>query len=77
MIPDAFHFHDRYAELKMPAVIIAGENDRIVDIDTQSARLHRDVKQSKLHRLPDSGHMVHQTATNLVMEAIEEVQRRP
>ena len=77
MIPDAFMLRGQYANLKMPVVIIAGENDRIVDIDTQSARLHRDVKQSKFHRLPDSGHMIHQTATNLVMEAIEEVQRRP
>ena len=78
MIPDAFHFHDRYAELKMPAVIIAGENDRIVDVETQSARLHDDVKQSKFHRVPDSGHMIHQTATDHVMGAIEEItQRRP
>jgi pimeloyl-ACP methyl ester carboxylesterase len=72
MIPDAFNFRNRYAEMKMPVVIIAGENDRIVDIDTQSARLHDDVKQSKFHRLPDSGHMIHQTATKQVMEAIEE-----
>jgi pimeloyl-ACP methyl ester carboxylesterase len=78
MIPDAFQFHDRYAELKMPVVIIAGENDRIVDIETQSARLHDDVKQSKFHRVPDSGHMIHQTATDHVMDAIEEItQRRP
>jgi len=25
MIPDAFHFDDKYGELKMPVVIIAGE----------------------------------------------------
>jgi pimeloyl-ACP methyl ester carboxylesterase len=72
MIPDAFHFRDRYAELKMPVVIIAGEEDRIVDIDTQSARLHGDITQSKFHRLPESGHMIHQTATNQVMKAIEQ-----
>jgi pimeloyl-ACP methyl ester carboxylesterase len=72
MIPDAFHFRDRYAELKMPVVIIAGEEDRIVDIDTQSARLHGDIPQSKFHRLLETGHMIHQTATNQVMNAIEE-----
>ena len=52
MIPDAFHFRDQYADLKMPVVIIAGEQDRLVDIDTQSARLHSDISQSRFHRVP-------------------------
>jgi pimeloyl-ACP methyl ester carboxylesterase len=73
MIPDAAQYRDRYAELKMPVVIVAGEQDRLVDIDTQSARLHGDISGSKLHRLKDSGHMIHQTATADVMSAIHEV----
>jgi pimeloyl-ACP methyl ester carboxylesterase len=73
MIPDAFHFEDQYGELKMPVVIIAGEGDRLIDIDKQSARLHSDVSQSAFHRLPDNGHMIHQTATGEVMAAINEV----
>jgi hypothetical protein len=48
MIPDAFHFEDRYADLKMPVVIIAGEDDRLIDIDKQSARLHADVSQKQV-----------------------------
>src|SRR4029450_11982655 len=72
MIPDAFAFRGDYATLKMPVVIIAGEEDRLIDIDKQSARLHRDVKQSMLHRIPGTGHMVHQTATERVMSAIDE-----
>ena len=75
MIPDAFHFDDKYGELKMPVVIIAGEGDRLIDIDNQSARLHSDVAQSAFHRLPDNGHMIHQTATDEVMAAIDEVAR--
>jgi pimeloyl-ACP methyl ester carboxylesterase len=73
MIPDAFHFRERYAELKMPVVIIAGAEDRLIDTESQSARLHVDVSQSKFHRVSGSGHMVHQTATNQVMDAIDEV----
>jgi pimeloyl-ACP methyl ester carboxylesterase len=46
MIPDALHFRDRYAELKMPVVIIAGEEDLLIDINSQSARLHVDVPQT-------------------------------
>ena len=73
MIPDAFHFRDQYANLKMPVVIVAGEEDRLVDIDAQSERLHRDVPQSRFHRVPGTGHMIHQTATGVVMSAIDEV----
>jgi pimeloyl-ACP methyl ester carboxylesterase len=73
MIPDAFHFEDKYAELKMPVVIIAGEDDRLIDIDKQSARLHSDVSQSAFHCVAQNGHMIHQTATGEVMAAINEV----
>jgi pimeloyl-ACP methyl ester carboxylesterase len=73
MIPDAFQFRDQYANMTMPLVIVAGEEDRLVDIDTQSERLHRDVPQSRFHRVPGTGHMIHQTATGVVMSAIDEV----
>ncbi|MGB8604718.1 alpha/beta fold hydrolase [Bradyrhizobium sp.] len=76
MIPDAFHFRDQYADLKMPVVIIAGEEDRLIDID-QSARLHSDVSQSTFHRVPRTGHMIHQTAPDQVMSAINEVAGAP
>jgi pimeloyl-ACP methyl ester carboxylesterase len=72
MIPDALASCAKYALLKMPIVIIAGEKDRIIDINKQSARLHRDISQSTLHRIPDVGHMVHQSATDAVMAAIDE-----
>jgi pimeloyl-ACP methyl ester carboxylesterase len=73
MIPDAFAARGHYADLKMPIVIIAGEDDRLIAIDDQSARLHDDIVQSTLHRVPGAGHMVHQTATRSVMAAIDEV----
>jgi pimeloyl-ACP methyl ester carboxylesterase len=77
MIPDAFHQRNQYANLKMPVVIIAGEQDRLIDIDTQSARLHSDVSQSRFHRVPGNGHMIQQTATDQVMSAIREVASGP
>jgi pimeloyl-ACP methyl ester carboxylesterase len=73
MIPDAFHFEERYANLKMPVVIIAGEEDHLIDTQKQSARLHSDVSQSAFHRIAGNGHMIHQTATGEVMAAINEV----
>ena len=48
---------------------------RLIDIEKQSARLHSEVAQSAFHRLPDNGHMIHQTATDEVMAAIDEVAR--
>ena len=56
----------------MPVVIIAGQDDRLIDIDHQSAELHRDVAQSTFHSVAGAGHMVHQTATKRVMAAINE-----
>jgi pimeloyl-ACP methyl ester carboxylesterase len=75
MIPDAFNVQDQYKTLKMPVSIVAGEGDRLIDIDQQSSRLHADVVQSTFHRVPGTGHMVHQTATGSVMSAIDEVAR--
>jgi pimeloyl-ACP methyl ester carboxylesterase len=73
MIPDAFMLRGQYADMKMPVVIIAGEEDKLIDIDSQSARLHCDVSQSSFHRLAGDGHMIQQTATDHVMAAITEV----
>jgi pimeloyl-ACP methyl ester carboxylesterase len=73
MLPDAFLLYGQYVDLKMPVVIIAGEKDRLVDIDSQSARLHSDVSQSSFHRIAGNGHMIQQTATDQVMSAISEV----
>ena len=57
----------------MPVVIIAGEDDRLIDIDKQSARLHSDVPQSAFHRAAGNGYIIHQTATSKVMAAVNEV----
>ena len=75
MIPDAFAYHRDYSLLTMPVVIIAGAKDRLIDIDEQSARLHGDIEQSTFHRVRGAGHMVHQTATERVMSAIDEAVR--
>jgi pimeloyl-ACP methyl ester carboxylesterase len=72
MIPAAFASSKTYEELAMPMIIIAGEDDRLIDIDQQSARLHDEVKQSKLHRVAGAGHMVQQSATSDLMAAIDE-----
>ena len=56
----------------MPTIILAGEDDRLIDINEQSVRLHDEVKQSKLHRIAGAGHMIQQSATADLMAAINE-----
>jgi pimeloyl-ACP methyl ester carboxylesterase len=72
LIPSASDLRAKYRELSMPVVIIAGESDRLVETAAQSARLHREVRDSTFHSVPGSGHMVHQTAMSAVMAAIDE-----
>jgi pimeloyl-ACP methyl ester carboxylesterase len=75
MIPDAFAQRHRYAEVKMPVAIVAGDGDKLIDIESQSARLHGDISQSSFRRIAGEGHMIQQTATDQVMSAISEVAR--
>jgi pimeloyl-ACP methyl ester carboxylesterase len=72
MIHAAFASSKTYSELALPTIILAGENDRLIDINKQSVRLHDEVKQSKLHRIAGAGHMIQQSATPDLMAAINE-----
>jgi pimeloyl-ACP methyl ester carboxylesterase len=73
MIPGASAARRTYADLKMPVAIVAGSEDRLVDIKAHSARLNGEVPQSSFRNVPGAGHMIHQTATGCVMSAIDEV----
>ena len=72
MIPAAVASSKTYDQLAMPTIILAGEDDRLIDINEQSGRLHDEVKQSKLHRIAGAGHMIQQSATRDLMAAVDE-----
>jgi pimeloyl-ACP methyl ester carboxylesterase len=76
MLPAALSHSSDYAALKMPVTIIAGADDRLIDTEEQSARLHRDVAQSDFGSLAGEGHMIQQTATASVMAAIQSTDAR-
>jgi pimeloyl-ACP methyl ester carboxylesterase len=76
MLPAALSHSSDYATLKMPVTIIAGADDRLIDTEEQSARLHRDVAQSDFGSLAGEGHMIQQTATASVMAAIQSTDAR-
>jgi len=74
MLPDALHHERQYQNLKMPLVIIAGADDRLIDTRRQSHRLHQELDHSVLHVVKSSGHMIHHSAPQSVIAAIGEVE---
>ena len=73
MVPAALMTRSQYAKLKMPVAIVAGDHDRLVDCESQSARLHSEITQSSFRKIADQGHMIHQSATEEVMSALREI----
>jgi pimeloyl-ACP methyl ester carboxylesterase len=72
MVPAAFGASKTYRGIEMPTIILGGEDDRLIDIDEHSARLHEELKQSLFHRIAGAGHMIQQSETSVVMAAIDE-----
>lgn len=59
-----------YPGLRVPLVIVAGIEDRVVPPAT-SERLHALVRHSELVRVPDAGHMPQFSAPDAVVAAVE------
>jgi pimeloyl-ACP methyl ester carboxylesterase len=62
-----------YGQVRAPVCLIAGSEDRIVDTDQHSARLHRELDTSTFLRVPRCGHMVHHAAPAEVAAAVAEI----
>jgi pimeloyl-ACP methyl ester carboxylesterase len=75
MMTDAAGLSARYGELSMPVAIVAGNGDKVVSAD-HAERLRGAVPDGTLRTVEGAGHMVHHVATDLVVEAIEEVVER-
>jgi pimeloyl-ACP methyl ester carboxylesterase len=71
MIVSAMTQQARYGELKLPIVIVAGDGDKMVNIDRQSRRFHDEIPQSELIVLPGVGHMAHHTAPDQIVAAVD------
>lgn len=75
MIPAAVRLGRRYARLSVPAVVVGGKGDLIVNTAWQAQALHRRLPGSRLHVIPGVGHMVHHIAPEAVLDAIDEAAR--
>jgi pimeloyl-ACP methyl ester carboxylesterase len=65
-----------YTSLTLPVTIIAGEGDRIADLERQAVRLHREIAGSELRTQSGVGHMFHYAAPHVVVQAIEDTAAR-
>lgn len=61
----------RYSDIEMPAVIVTGSADLLLEPKKHAYRLHQTIKNSKLVVLPATGHQLPQTRPDAVIEAIE------
>jgi pimeloyl-ACP methyl ester carboxylesterase len=73
MIPAAAALAPRWPELKMPVAIVAGSGDEMVTTASQSQLLHEALPASVFDAVAGAGHMVHHSATNRVLAAIDRV----
>ena len=76
MIPQAARLLREQAALRVPVAIVAGSKDRLLSTAWHSTRLHRRVPGSTLHVVPEAGHMVHHTAPDAVVTALDELAER-
>jgi pimeloyl-ACP methyl ester carboxylesterase len=76
MVPAVTQLQRRYAELRMPVLLMAGENDRVVSPESHTAQLHRALPDSELNLLPDVGHMMQHLAQQDIANAVGDLAAR-
>jgi pimeloyl-ACP methyl ester carboxylesterase len=72
MVTAAAALRRRHAELQVPAVLVAGAQDRHLSTRWQSGRLHDRLDRSWLRIVEGTGHMVHHVAPGQAMAAIDQ-----
>jgi pimeloyl-ACP methyl ester carboxylesterase len=71
LIPSAMRLQRLYHALEVPAVIVAGAQDRYVDPVRHSVELARRIPRGELLLSPRAGHMVHHIDPRRALQAIE------
>jgi pimeloyl-ACP methyl ester carboxylesterase len=76
MIPSAAALCSRYGEIEQPTILLAGDEDRVVDLGRQAERMVQSLPDAELRVLPGLGHMAHYFETRAVAEAVRDVAAR-
>jgi pimeloyl-ACP methyl ester carboxylesterase len=74
MVPTVAGLQHHYRELSLPVAILAGAEDHFVDTGRQSGELHRVLPHSWFRTVPGAGHMVHHTAPEAALAAVDAAQ---
>jgi pimeloyl-ACP methyl ester carboxylesterase len=74
MIPGALGLRRRYADLRMPVMIAAGDGDKVV-WKRSAERLHAAIPGSALRIVEGAGHMIHHSEPEQIVEAIQLIAR--
>lgn len=72
LLPSVLALRKQYRGLQVPAVLVAGAQDRLLGTRWHSARLHDRLDRSWLRIVEGAGHMVHHTAPGQVMAGIDQ-----
>jgi hypothetical protein len=62
-----------YGEIDVPVIILAGSSDQMVDVEGNVRRLAEALANGRLVLLEGTGHKLHHTHSDVVMDAIDEV----
>jgi pimeloyl-ACP methyl ester carboxylesterase len=63
----------RYGEIDVPVIILAGSSDQMVDVEGNVRALGQALTNRKLVLVEDTGHKLHHTHSDVVMDAIDRV----
>ncbi len=77
MISAAAAMQPRYREMRLPLVLMAGTEDRVVTPAMHSLRLATELTGAALRLVPGVGHMLHHADPDAVVAAVAEVSRPP
>lgn len=73
MIPAAVELSQHYAQIAVPAIVMAGEGDLIAHKNKHSERLVTEIAGSELRIVPGQGHLFHYAVPQQVVAAIDDV----
>ena len=67
---------DQYGEIELPVAILTGVDDTTVSPEIHSKTLATQIDGATLTLLPDTGHALHHSETDIILKAIENVVSR-
>jgi pimeloyl-ACP methyl ester carboxylesterase len=70
MVPAAWRLKKRYRHLTLPVALVAGVDDKVIDPEKNTARLHNALPVSSMIMPEGAGHMVHYNKVDDIAAAI-------